>query len=568
VVADPARQLRAARGARLLESLLLEAWPVVVVAFAVLIALANTVGTSWAGILFDNADSIVLPLMRESLDRGEPQQWVFSSQAFLFPEGLLYAFSSLFSSSIRMTLAINAVLNVVVLYGAFRVIAYLLAHRSRHRFVEIFIALTSALGFVLLVLLERNGNVNLSGLATPYLATTYYYGVVLSGLVTIALILWVTRSFGPMAWGRMRMAIFASVLVAVAALTTFSNPLYLVQVFAPISVVLLILLFFARVTWRRASYLGAVLVVGVLLGMLFRAVFSSLFPAVLKQYVSLDSIPSSIRQVHLTLNEMLSSGQGELRFLLIGFLLLVSVIIFAFASFAQARPNLSPRVSTEEIFIAGFVLVSSVSLTVGMVVTGSITTRYLEPLTIFPLLTLMSVGIHVLRRMLAEVKKASLRRSLVRYLVVIAGVASALIVILGAVSIPAVSKLIDDDQYITSDCLDHYLGNSGRNGVGSFWLSRPIQLYGEQKGEVLQVNPDMSPYEWMINMGSYEQTDFSYVLIDRVSAPSATDTEGALGRPARIVSCGGYDIFDYAGTAGETTLNRIISTSVAKFLDK
>lgn len=548
--------------------MLLEAWPIVVVVFASLIALSNTAGTTWAGILFDNADSVVLPLMRESLAKGEPQEWVFSSQAFLFPEGMLYAFSSLFSNSIRVTLAINAVLNVVLLYVAFRVIAHLLAHRSRHRFVEISIALTSALGFVLLVLLEKNGNVNLSGLATPYLTTTYYYGVVLSGLVTIALILWVTRSFGAIAWGRKRVVIFTAVLVAVAALTTFSNPLYLVQVFAPISVVLLILLFFARASSKRASYMVAVMAGGIVLGLLFRAAFSRLFPAAIKQYLVLDNIPSSFRQVRLTFNEMMSSGQGALRFLLIGFLLLISLVIFVFACYAQARPKLAKRVSTEEIFITGFVIVSGVSLTVGMVGTGSITTRYLEPLTVFPLLTLMSVGIHVLRRMLAEVEKAALRRSLVRYLTIVAGAASALIAILGAASIPAVSRLVDDNQYRTGACLHRYLGNSDRNGVGSFWLSRPVQLYGDQKGEVLQVNSEMSPYEWMINMGSYEKTDFSYVLIDNVSAPSAIDTTAVLGRPARVVDCGGYDIYDYAGTSGETTLNRIISRAVANFLDK
>ena len=51
-----------------------------------LIILARWIGTDWEINLLYTGDSLVLPLLRESILAGQPFEWVFSSQLFLFPE--------------------------------------------------------------------------------------------------------------------------------------------------------------------------------------------------------------------------------------------------------------------------------------------------------------------------------------------------------------------------------------------------------------------------------------------------------------------------------------------------
>ncbi len=540
----------------------------IVVIFSVLIALSSISRSVWSGVLLYNGDSLVLPLLQQSILRGDSLHFVSSSQLFLFPEAPLFLISSVIGVTVRGSLIVNAVLNVVAMYAMFRIIAHFLAHRSRHRFLEITIALIATVLFVIFVLLEPNARVNFSGLATPLLTTTYYYGVILSGLATVALTLWVSRTFGNTGVTVRRVGVYAIITVILATLTTFSNPLFIFQVFAPLFGALAILLFCGRISWKRFVVLAGFNAVGIVIGMVLRQVFGWLFPITLKSYLSLKGIPLSVDQLRATIAELSHSSSGTLKLLLVAGLIVLTIAILVYALYAQARPRLASRITHEDLFIVGFVSISSVSLPIGMIATGSATTRYLEPMMVFPLLTGLAIGVYVLRRMLLEVKSTDLRRNLSRFSVGIVGLFSVLLIVVGAVNIPPVIRMADGVGYSGARCFDNFIRDSRANGVGSFWSTRPLELYGSEKGEVLQVDSNLQPFQWMINVGAYKNKSFSYVVVDGTLGITPKVLQKTLGSPARVVGCDGFSIYDYRGTAGATKLTSIIRTTVASILSQ
>ena len=550
---------------RSISAWLYEVWALVVTVFASLIAIGHIAKSDWETTFLYNADSIVLPMVEKSIAQGEAFHWVFSSQSFFFPEGLFFAISTAFTDSPQVALYTNACLNIVVLYVLLRVIARQLAHGSRHQFLEITIALAATILFVVYVLLEPTASVNRSGTATLFLLTTYYYGVIVVGLVAITLVLWVTRSFSAGSWGRRRVKIYAVVVGLITAATVFSDPLYFAQVLAPMAVCLFILAASKRVTWKRVWVLLLPGLLGTVLGFGFRVVFADLFASNLASYFSIENIPTSITVLRESFVEMTSTSSGSLKLLLIGSVLLITFSVMTYAIVGCFRPAIASRVSTVEFFVIGFVSVSTVSLFLGHVLTGAITTRYLIPIYVFPLLTIVYVGVYLLRRLLVEVENTTLRRDLSRFSVGIAIAASIVIVVVDSLNLPAVVRSASGANYQSTRCFDDFVGNSQRNGVGSFWSVRTLEVYGDARGEVLQVQPDLTVYPWMNNLAPYEDTDFSYVVSDS-SGQVPPESLIALGEPAEVIDCVSYTIYDYEGTPGEAILNRVVGESADKLL--
>ncbi|WP_411699844.1 hypothetical protein [Conyzicola sp.] len=551
---------------RSISAWLYELWALVVTVFASLIAIGHIATTEWETTFLYNADSIVLPLVEKSVQQGEAFQWVFSSQNFFFPEGLFFAISTAFTDSPQVALYTNACLNIVVLYVLLRVIARQLAHGSRHQFLEITIALAATILFVVYVLLEPTATVNRSGTATLFLLTTYYYGVIVVGLVVLSLVLWVTRSFSPASWGRSRVKVFAVVVTLITTATVFSDPLYFAQVVAPMAVCLLILALSKRLTWRRAWVLVLPGLLGTLLGFGLRAIFADLFASNLASYFSIEDFRLSIMVLRETFVEMTSSSSGSLKLLLLASVLAITFSVMAYALVGCFRPSIASRVSTVEFFVIGFVSVSTVSLLLGHVLTGAITTRYLTPIYIFPLLTIVYVGVYLLRRLLVEVENATLRRDLSRFSVGIAIAASIVIVVVGSLNLPAVVRSASGANYNSMQCFDDFVGDSDRNGVGSFWSVRTLEVYGDARGEILQVQPDLSVYPWMNNLAPYDGTEFSFVVTDS-SGQVPPEALIPLGEPAEVIDCVSYVIHDYEGTPGEAILNRVVGESADKLLE-
>jgi hypothetical protein len=565
VVAEPLRDPTTRLTRRRVYGLVaVELVAVIVSFFLGLTAMGHIVQTNWLSTFFYNGDSLALPLIQKSIERGEPFEWVFSSQNYLFPEGPLYILATIFGRSVRSAMLINGVFNVVALYLLLRSIARQLAHRSRHRLVEILTAVAATGLFVIFVLLEPTPDVNGSGTASLFLFSTYYDGVILSGLAIVALTLWFTRAFGPVEWGQRRFVRYTIAVVVLTTLTSFSNPLYLLQVVAPLAVAAIVLVFLDRISWRQFGALALPTTAGVVVAVLLRLVFARTFASSVGSYVSLRQIPKSIHILLDTLRAMIHSSDGLFTIILLGGILLVTFALLIFALYAQARPNLAHLISTSEVFIVAFVSFSTVSLALGMVASGSPTTRYLEPIYLFPLLTVVSIGIYVLRRLLVGVERVELRRSLSRFALGIAAVAAILVIVVGAINIAPLSHAATGAGYTDAKCFDKFVGDKDINGVGSYWSVRTLAVYGDSKGEILQVNNVGGPlgiYPWITNVGAYRGTHFSFVVADS-SGQVTPDGLATLGKPRQVISCSGYLIYDYRGTKGEATLNREISSSL------
>ena len=87
-----------------------------------------------------------------------------------------------------------AVLNLLLLYVLLRWCSRLLFRHSRHRILEISVALGATAIYVVYVLLEPVADINGTAIASLFLLVSYYPGVIISGLTSVALVLWTTRS--------------------------------------------------------------------------------------------------------------------------------------------------------------------------------------------------------------------------------------------------------------------------------------------------------------------------------------------------------------------------------------
>ncbi|WP_157109251.1 hypothetical protein [Cryobacterium arcticum] len=518
--------------------------------------MARLLTGAWQDMFLHNGDSIVLPMILQSFSRQETFEWVFSSQLFFFPEIPLYAVSALFAPTPQAALAINAGLNLVLLYGALRWVGSILSPQRFPRHAIVLSALLCIGLFAVFVVLERDPVVNSTAMATFFLLTTYYSGSVLSGLAVVSLSLWMIRN-PVIERGQFRaLAPRSAAVFAISWLTATSNPLFLLQIAAPLAVTLLLLLFMGRVNWIVFSVVVGVQAVAAAASLLTRRLLVAFYSTDVAGYVRTDEIPASMKALSQVVLDLLDRKSGTLKLVLLVALMSISAGYLLVALYAQARPQMAKRFSTTKVFIASYVSITVVVLLLGYIVTGSTTTRYLIPLFIIPLLggvaLLTSVGERILRRWPLRANRVIL--SMLGVLLVLGGAGTAL-------SAPRLAEVTASEEFSSADCLDSFLAGKSANGVASFWSSRPMELYGSHTGVILQVYPDsLSAQAWMINMASFVDRDFSYVVVD--GTWMTAENVQSLGKPAAIHQCGSYDIYDYEGTEGKSLLTGSVQRSV------
>ena len=236
------------------------------------IALRHVLATARVDLLWYDGDSVLLPLVRRSMELGQPFEWAMSPALFFFPELPVYLLSAAVTATPQQALALNGVLVLLAVYALVRAAANELMPAAR-RSARIAVA-AIALGFLtLLVLTESSATATSLELASLLLTTTYYYGVVLAMLGTAVLVLRAVRV------GRASVPVLV-VLGLVAACTTASNPLYVPWSAAPVVVTLVLLAVARRLPWRPVVLLAGAVTVGSVAGYLLR------IP--LRPFVSLD----------------------------------------------------------------------------------------------------------------------------------------------------------------------------------------------------------------------------------------------------------------------------------------
>lgn len=550
--------------------LLREAVGPVLVAALALIVISRLVESSWLDYLLYDADSLALPLLLHSLESGEPFQWVMTSQLFFFPELPLFFISSLFGQSTQGSLLVNSVVNALVLYALIRWITARLM-RGRVRQLQVVVAFAATAVFLVICLTESGRDISdreaLNSIAATYLLTTYYYGVVVAGLLCIALAMEATGGFRSDTVIRRRVAIGAlALLTLVAAATTLSNPLFLLDFVAPFGCAVLLVWFLNRVSARRALALLTALGAGAALGYAARVPLSRFIAVDAGSYLHVERAGDAVSALLALAHGIRVSPGGPIEIAILGSLLLIAAVGVLYGVFAQVRPRLPIRIGDASFLLYAFVVLQLASILVGQVVTGSLVSRYLMPIPVFAVLAIVAVADSALLQAVARVLRSRLRG--VRVLRPI-GAALAVLLLAAGVAIgapPVIAAAQDTEASADQRCLAQWLDGRQLAGVASFWSARPLTLYGGDV-DLQQVNFDFTPQLWMTNLYGFEDKDFSYVVADRV--PDWTRlARQYLGEPASVTSCETVDILDYSGTPGETTLNTIIDDFVVKAEDE
>ncbi|PZF57728.1 hypothetical protein DEJ23_06185 [Curtobacterium sp. MCSS17_008] len=506
-----------------------------VVALALsVIALRHVVATERVALLWYDGDSVLLPLVERSIRLGQPFEWAMSPALFFFPELPVYLLCSLVTATPQQALALNGVLVLLAVYALVRAAADELMPAAR-RSARIAVS-ALALGFVTAVVLtESSATATSLELGSLLLTTTYYYGALLAMLGTAVLVLRTVRT------GRASVTVLV-VTGLVAACTTASNPLYVPWSAGPVVVTLVLLAVARRLPWRPAAWMSGVLVAGSVVGYLLRiplAPFVSLDPST---YVHPERAGATLAFFAALTDDRAGSAAGD-----VGLLLLFVGVVASVGGTVWAW-----RVRTARTVLVATVLplVTVVAVSVGVVVAGSETPRYLEPVVTAPLLALVAVG---------ELVRTAVRRTRVhrpgRGLRLTFAVAGTVVLVAGIATAPGTITAVATARYAPAACLDRWADGRQVTGVGQFWTVRPLAAYASTDVELLQVRDTFETYPWLVDLGAYRDARPTFVVIG-ANDVWTTAVEDSLGRPATITHCTGFDVYDYAGTPGAETLRR------------
>lgn len=471
-----------------------------------LITAAQVASSARSELLFRDGDSLIVAMFARSLFSGQPMDWAMSSVLFL-PETAMFAgLDAALPLTVDGLLAVSAVVNLLALYGAVRVVA----GRRTERSAPVTWSLSSLAVFSVLAMSEESSSRDALELASLTLTTTYYAATVIAVVLSIGLV--------RRALDREVGAVPMIALGATALVSTLSNPLYAVWATAPLT--LLLTLFLIRSTQRvRIGAVLAVLLAGTIVGFLGRIPLSAWIANTGAGYVQPERWSDSLGYYGALLTDRLSSPAGIVAALIVLALLVLAGVHTARASDIGAR------------FVATIAWLMPVLVVVGAIAAGTHAARYLQPLVFAPVLVLVASPRVV--RMPARVRTT------------VAAASVALLVVAGATSVPRLSaeaQVTDPDLA----CVTEWIDASGRTGAGQFWTVRLPKLHLQDPARLVQVDHELRGYAWLVNRHDFDVGEVTFLLEDAQTVP------WSLPRPAvpeEVVDCGRYRILDFGETA-------------------
>ncbi|WP_460802643.1 hypothetical protein [Microbacterium sp. GXF6406] len=481
-------------------------------ALLAIITVGQVAASDRGELLFRDGDSLVVALLVRSVADGESFDWVLSSVLFL-PElvvfGMLWAIGALFGIGTNALLVVNAVLNVLALYGALRFVA---GARRANRSPVLWPVLAIAL-FCVLAVTEASASRDSFELASLLLTTTYYSATIIAVLLSVGLI---RREFDRPSAGRL-LPVF---LAAVAAISVLSNPLFVAWATLPLSVLLAIAAAYQGSRARALPLLGW-LVGGSVVGALARIPFSA--------YIGNDGIgyaqpalwPESLRYYGALLADRVMAPLGAV----------AAIILIALLALAVRRTIRAQ--STGERLVAASAWALPLCVTIGAIALGTHAARYLEPAAFAPLLALVASP--------SSIRPLPTRKAM------LAVTASAAVIAVAAatLSVPraaAASRVLDADL----QCVNEWVTASDRTGAGQFWTVRLPKLHLDDASQLVQVDHRLNPYPWLINRQDFTIGEVSFLVED---ANSSFWELGSDLLPTGSIDCGRYTIHDFAPNA-------------------
>lgn len=473
-----------------------------------LIAAASVASSPRSELIFRDGDSLIVALLSRSILSGETLDWAMSSVLFL-PETALFAgLRALLPLGVDGLFAVSAVVGVLALYGAIR----LVAGRATAGRAPVGWSVVAVAVFGLLAMTETSASRDALELASLQLTTTYYSATVVAVVVSIGL---TRRALD----GSAHTVALGVTLGAVAALSALTNPLYAAWFTAPYLVVSAAFVFRRG---PRASAMGLMVaaIAGTGLGLLLRIPFAAWIANTGAGYVQPSLWRESIGYYADLAVQRLQSPLGVVA-LFVGLALLALGVI---------RSIRADDPASRMVALASWAF--PVAVVIGAIALGTHASRYLEPIAFLPVLSLVASP-----RALRLPTRA--RRAVV-------AVAAVIVLVLGAVSAPrlaiAATEASDDADLA---CVTDWIDASGRNGAGQFWTARLPKLHLGDPSQLVQVDHRLNGYAWLVNREDFRVGEVTFLVEDSQSVPWELPASAV---PDDSVGCGRWTILDFAST--------------------
>lgn len=471
-------------------------------AIAVIVT-GQVASTARGDVLLRDGDSLVVPMFVRSILEGQGWDWVMSTVLFL-PESAMFALLRLaLPLGINALLLVNAIVNVLALYGAVR----LVAGRRAPGKAPVAWSLAAIAVFGVIAVTETSGSRESAELASLLLTTTYYSATVIAVIASIG----IARRVCDRRGRRRGMLIALGVIAAVA---TLSNPLYLVWATVPLGA---ILGFAALRANDRGRMLGLLwwLVGGTVAGLLGRIPFTAWIEKSGLGYAKPQLWPESAAYYGELVLDRLSTPLGWIG----------AVIVAALVVLAVRR---TVRASTRgERLVAASAWVLPLLVTIGAIALGTNAARYLEPVVFAPLLALVADP-----KALGRLSSTAAR--------VATGVIAILVLVGAGLSVPrVVSAATAPDADLA--CVVDWIDESGQSGAGQFWTVRLPKLHLDDPAQLVQVDHQLNGYSWLVNRRDFDTTAVSFLIVDDQTV-SWQLSLGAM--QVDVIECGRYAIYD------------------------
>ena len=475
-----------------------------------LAAVAHLCLTPRSWVLFSDADSVLLPMMRGSAAVGEPQHWALSSVLFL-PERALYDATAALGLGVRASLAIDAVVNLVLLYAALRIVAALVRPGPRsHAVAGALAAFTAFTAFTFLDSTPAWDSLELPSLIAT---TTYYSATVLATVLAAGL------GTAVLAGPRRRAIAAALALGAVTAGSVLTNPLFLAWATVPLAIVAVALAAGRLVALRRTTATAAALAAGTVLGFLLRIPFAPEIVRAPGDYADpANALPTLAYLVHQLVTRT-ETVEGLVSVAAIDTVLVLDVLLLVRA-FRVRRAGAAT--------LLGLAVLTPVLVTAGSVLLGAPAVRYLQPAWFAPLLPLVLVPLPARLRMPLRSRRARVALAVVLALVGVAGA-----------GVTTASAATPDPSI---RCLDAWITAGGRTGAGLFETIRGPKAYLRDPRLLLQVDAHLRAEPWLTDRADYDVSRVSFLVTDASTPPFDT---GTVGPPLRTITCGRYRVLDW-----------------------
>lgn len=512
---------------------------------ASLLAVGQVLQSNWNDLFLFNGDSLTLALYAKSLFSGELRDWTFSSQIFFFPEIFIYVICYALTPNLEWSFILNGLVN----YWLYIFLLYRIASAvGADLWVRCgFIVLTSCL-LLLYCSLEQGAEVNVTALVTLFLFNTYYFGVILCALC----VTWICC--GVLNGHEFARRYGYGLILAVSAMTYFSNPMFLLQGAVPFVACFVFMRWSLRVDKKISRGLIVSMIAGVLIGQAMRMIFSDHVGKSIGKYVHLRSVIEGIQGFGENLTKAFDSTAGMIEYSIITGLLVASLAVaIRHVGTQQPERHFSAKPASQAlIFLVLFTTFSACVTLVGTLASGNYLMRYFLPVALLPVFVFLTT-----------VQQAKTVR-LYFCLCLIAGIAMVAITIYRSNSGVNFSWLRDarySQHHEGIRCFNGHMSDRPFNVVGTFWSTRTLDAYSTTRARALQVNERFEPTLWLNNRATYKEVTINGVIVSRPQGEVRqkgniyAEVTRILGRPDRILACQDFDIYFYAsGSPGFTQL--------------